>query len=228
MFSPEHLQILSTVCWLGFLLVFLAGLAMAFNPRSLTIIPVIMGYLAGPTENKTFGRAFAFVLGMTAADVGLGVLFAVVGSRASEIFGPRWEIVIGTVLIILGLRWLNLLRFRAVGFDLQARKTRSVGAAFLLGVPFSMSFCPFCIPSLLTILTVAAATGHVWYSALLMVFFSLGRGLPLLAAGVSVGFLKRTERLHGYIPVFEKAGGAILIIMGVYYLYNFSQYLTVL
>lgn len=201
---------------------------MAFNPRSLMIIPVVMGYLAGPMENKTFGRAFAFVLGMTAADIGLGVLFAFVGRGAGEIFGPRWEIIIGAVLIILGLRWLNLFRFRTVGFDLQARKTRNVGAAFVLGVPFSMSFCPFCIPSLLTLLTVAAATGRVWYSALLMVFFSLGRGLPLLAAGVSVGYLKKAERVQRYIPILEKIGGVVLIIMGVYYLYNFSQYLTVL
>lgn len=201
---------------------------MAFNPRSLMIIPVVMGYLAGPTEGKAFGKAFAFVLGMTAADVGLGVLFAYVGRGAGEIFGPRWELIIGAVLIILGLRWLNLLRFQAVGFGLQARKTRSVVAAFFLGVPFSMSFCPFCIPTLLTILTVAAATGHVWYSALLMVFFSLGRGLPLLAAGASVGYLKRAERLHRYIPIFENAGGVVLIIIGVYYLYSFSRYLSVL
>lgn len=213
---------------MGFLLVFLAGIAMAFNPRSLMIIPVVMGYLAGPTQDRTFGRAFAFVLGMTAADVGLGVLFAYAGREAGEIFGPRWELVIGAVLIILGLRWLNLLRFRTVGFDLQARKAGSVIGAFLLGIPFSMSFCPFCIPSLLTILTVAAATGHVWYSALLMVFFSLGRGLPLLAAGVSVGYLRKAERLHGFIPAFEKAGGVILIIIGVYYLYSFGQYLSVL
>jgi cytochrome c-type biogenesis protein len=91
-----------------------------------------------------------------------------------------------------------------------------------------MSFCPFCTPSLLTILTIAAATGHVWYSALLMVLFSLGRGLPLLVAGVSVGYLRKTELLYGYIPAFEKASGVILIIIGIYYLYSFSQYISIL
>jgi len=228
MFSPENLQILSAVSWVGFVLVFLAGLVMAFNPRSLLIIPVIAGYLAGPAEHTSFSRAFAFVIGMSAADVGLGVLFAYIGQGAASIFGPRWEIVIGVVLIILGLRWLNLLHFRTIGRELRVTKTGSFVGAFLLGIPFSMSFCPFCTPILLSILTVAAATGKIWYSAVLMIFFSLGRGLPLLIAGFSMGGLKWDGSRQRYLPFFEKAGGAVLIIMGIYYLYSFSQYLTVL
>jgi cytochrome c-type biogenesis protein len=228
MFSPENIQFLSTITLTGFFLVFLAGLAMAFNPRSLMIIPVIAGYLVGPVENRSFNRAVAFVLGMTVADVGLGVLFAYIGQGVEAIFGPRWDIVIGVVLIVLGLRWLNLLRFRTVGYEMEPKKPGSFGSAFLLGIPFSMSFCPFCTPILLSILSVAAATGKVWYSAALMVFFSLGRGLPLLVAGISTEALKRADLVQRYIPAFEKVGGAILIILGIYYLYSFSQYLTVL
>jgi cytochrome c-type biogenesis protein len=165
---------------------------------------------------------------MTVADVGLGVLFAYIGQGSAAIFGPRWEIVIGVVLILLGLRWLNLLRFRTVGRERELKKAHGFAGAFLLGIPFSMSFCPFCTPILLSILSVAAATGKVWYSAALMVFFSLGRGLPLLVAGLSTEALKRAYSFQRYIPAFEKAGGAILIILGTYYLYRFSQYLTVL
>lgn len=228
MFSPESIQILSTISLTGFILVFLAGLVMAFNPRSLLIIPVIAGYLAGPAETKAFNRVVAFVLGMTIADAGLGVLFAYIGQGVAAIFGPRWESIIGIVLIILGLRWLNLIRFRTVGRKMELKKVGSFSGAFLLGIPFSMSFCPFCTPILLSILSVAAATGKVWYSAVLMVFFSLGRGLPLLIAGLSMGILKPAYSLQRFIPAFEKAGGVILIIIGIYYLYSFSQYLTVI
>ena len=122
MFSPEKLQILSTVSLIGFLLVFFAGLVLAFNPRSLLIIPVIAGYLAGPAETRPFNRAVAFVLGMTVADVALGVIFAYIGQGAAAIFGPRWEIVIGAVLIILGLRWLNVLRFRTMGRAIELKR----------------------------------------------------------------------------------------------------------
>lgn len=233
MFSPENLQILSNISILGFVLVLLTGLAMAFNPRSLMIIPVIIGYLAGHREgsspNGSFSRAFAFVLGMTVADVLLGVLFAYIGERVSLIFGPRWEIFIGIVLIILGLRWLGVFRFRTIGFEMKWRKAGSPAGAFFLGIPFSMSFCPFCIPILLTILTIAAATGHVWYSAALMVFFSLGRGLPLLIAGIYVGILKKMEFFQGYVPVFEKAGGVLILLIGIYYVYDFASiYLAII
>ncbi len=210
---------------------------MALNPRSAAVIPVVAGYVAG-TEKRTSARkplhlVSAFILGMMAADALLGVLFAYIGHRVSMVFGPRWEPVIGVMLIILGARWLGLLRFRTFGIKLPDKTAENGWAkttfgAFLLGIPFSMSFCPFCIPYLLTILTVAAATGNIWYSAVLMVFFSLGRGLPLLITGVSVGALKHSHILRRYVPAFEKAGGVLMVLMGVYYLYNFSRYFTVL
>jgi cytochrome c-type biogenesis protein len=109
------------------------------------------------------------------------------------------------------------------------RKAGSPAGAFFLGFPFSMSFCPFCIPILLTILTIAAATGHAWYSATLMVFFSLGRGLPLLIAGISVGILKKMEFFQGYVPVFEKTAGVLILLIGIYYIYDFASiYLAII
>jgi cytochrome c-type biogenesis protein len=231
MFSIENLQILSNISVIGFLLVFLVGVTMAFNPRSVTLIPVIIGYVASDKKSNSGSKAFrmisAFVLGMTIADMLLGILFAYVGRKAGIIFGPKWDVVLGILLIVLGLRWLKIFKFRTFGLTLKGGSTNSVVGAFVLGIPFSMSFCPFCTPSLLTILTIAAATGQVWYSAVLMVFFSLGRGLPLLIAGVSIGTLKHISFLNSYIPIFEKAGGVILVFMGIYYIYSFSQYLMV-
>ncbi len=224
MFNPEDLQILSHISIIGFGLVFLVGLAMAFNPRSLSIVPVLVGYIAGARDTTEPERAFvktiAFVLGMTIADVALGILFALIGKKVSAIFGPRWEFLIGIVLIVLGLRWLNVLRFRTVGYELKPRSAGTVLGAFLLGVPFSMSFCPFCVPVVLSILTVAAATGKVWYSALLMLFFSLGRGLPLIVAGMSIGALKKMKQFRRYLGVVEKIGGLVLLLMGIYYLFD--------
>lgn len=118
--------------------------------------------------------------------------------------------------------------FSSESLQVKARKAGSLVGAFFLGVPFSMSFCPFCTPILLTILTIAAATGKIWYSAIIMLFFSLGRGLPLLAAGVSVNLFKKMNVFQKYVPAFEKAGGVILIAAGLYYLFSFSRYLAVL
>ena len=235
MFSNESLQMLSNVSLAGFALVFVIGLVMAFNPRSVMVIPVIVSYLvgnrSGEKEPPAWTRALAFVVGMTAADVALGILFAYIGVKVGAIFGQRWEAVIGIILIFLGLRWLGVLRFRTVGLQIKAikaKKANSLAGAFFLGIPFSMSFCPFCTPILLTILTVAAATGKIWYSAVLMLFFSLGRGLPLLIAGVSVDIFKKMQFFEKYIPAFEKAGGVVLVAAGLYYLLNFSRYLTIL
>lgn len=231
MFFGENLEVLSHISLMGFPLVFFVGIAMAFNPRSLALIPVIIGYVAGSGKDisavRSFRMVFSFVLGMTFADVLLGVLFASIGREAVVIFGPKWEIFLGLLLVLMGLRWLKVFKFQTIGFGIRDKKANSITGAFFLGIPFSMSFCPFCIPYLLTILTIAAATGHVWYSALLMVFFSLGRGLPLMAAGISLGAIKKMQFLKVYTLFIEKAGGTILVFVGIYYLYSFSQYLTV-
>ncbi len=227
MFEPENLQILSQVSFIGFGIVFLIGLAMAFNPRTLTVVPVLIGYLAGARDADTtwgaLGKTIAFVLGMTVADVLLGVLFALLGNGVSAVFGPKWEFVIGIVLILLGLRWLNFLKFRTIGFEMKMRRAGGMVSAFFLGFPFSMSFCPFCVPVVLSMLTIAAATGHVWYSAILMLFFSLGRGIPLIVAGVSFGTVKRMEKFRSYIPLVERLGGVLLILMGLYYFYDVAR-----
>jgi hypothetical protein len=47
--------------------------------------------------------------------VALGVFFAFMGKGVDLIFGPRWELFLGIVLIVLGLRWLRLLHFRSIG-----------------------------------------------------------------------------------------------------------------
>jgi len=222
MVGQESIKILEHISVLGFGFVFILGLAMAFNPRSIGVVPVLVGYIAGAKDTTAPDRALrktlAFVLGMTLADVLLGVLFALIGRKVSAIFGPRWEFLIGIVLIVLGLRWLNILKFRVIGYEMKAKSAGSVLGAFLLGIPFSMSFCPFCVPIVLSILTVAAATGKVWYSALLMLFFSLGRGLPLVVTGVSIGAVKKMERFRQYLRVVEKIGGVVLLLMGIYYL----------
>lgn len=123
MLSTENLQLLSQISLFSFGLVFLAGITMAFNPRSVALVPVIIGYVAGDrgdnSGSKTFRLVSAFVLGMTIADVLLGILFAHIGQKVGMIFGPRWEVFLGALLIILGLRWLKVLRFRTFGFDLM-------------------------------------------------------------------------------------------------------------
>ena len=171
-------DVVAHVSLLSFAFAFLAGLVLSFNPGSFAAIPVAVGYFASGARDArhAFLLAGAFVAGTSAADVLLGVLFAAAGNYAvAMVFGPRWGLVIGPVLLLLGLRWLNIVSFRLPVLAPKGRKTATYAGAFVLGLPFSLAVCPFCVPALVTILTVAAATGKGWYSA----------GLPLGAGSRS-------------------------------------------
>lgn len=210
---------------LSFGLAFLAGLVLSFNPGSFPTIPVAVGYFASGARDPghALRLAGALVAGMSAADVLLGVLFAGAGQLAvATFFGPKWGLVIGPVLVLLGLRWLNLVRFRVPILVPRGRKTATYPGAFLLGVPFSLAVCPFCVPALITILTVAAATGRVWYSAGLLLAYSTGRGVPVLAASAGLGALEHLRGMERFVPWVEKGGGALLVAAGGYMVWSYA------
>ncbi len=218
-------EVVANVSAASFALAFLAGFVLSFNPGSFTAVPVAVGYFASGARDPAhaFRLAGAFVAGMSAADVLLGVLFAAAGNYAvASIFGPRWGLVIGPVLLLLGLRWLNLVSFRLPVFAPKGRRTATYPGAFLLGLPFSLAVCPFCVPALVTILTVAAATGKVWYSAGLLLAYSLGRGLPVLAASTGLGAVEKMRGMERFVPWIEKGGGVALVLAGVYMVWSYA------
>ena len=218
-------EVIANISILSFALAFLAGLVLSFNPGSFPAIPVAVGYFASGARDArhAFLLAGAFVAGTSAADVLLGVLFAAAGNFAvATLFGPKWGMVIGPVLVLLGLRWLNLVSFRLPVLVPKARRTATYSGAFLLGVPFSLAVCPFCVTALVTILTVAAATGKVWYSAGLLLAYSLGRGLPVLAASTGLGAVEQMRGMERFVPWIEKGGGVALVLAGLYMVWSYA------
>ena len=219
-------DVVAHVSLLSFAFAFLAGLVLSFNPGSFAAIPVAVGYFASGARDArhAFLLAGAFVAGTSAADVLLGVLFAAAGNYAvAMVFGPRWGLVIGPVLLLLGLRWLNIVSFRLPVLAPKGRKTATYAGAFVLGLPFSLAVCPFCVPALVTILTVAAATGKGWYSAGLLLAYSAGRGVPILAAAAGLGAVEQMRGMERFVPWIEKGGGVILVLAGLYMVWSYAH-----
>jgi thiol:disulfide interchange protein len=61
----------------------------------------------------------------------------------------------------------------------------------------------------------AGATGSAWYGAVLLFFFALVRGLPLVLAGSFTGLLKDFKSVAHWQPWLEKVSGLALIVLGV-------------
>ena len=87
--------------------------------------------------------------------------------------------------------------------------------ALLLGAAFAFGWTPCVGPVLGSILILAGAQGTVAAGALLLFLYSLGLGLPFLAAAL---FLERFRSVSGWLRRHSReinsAGGLLLVAMG--------------
>ncbi len=228
-FSIDNLkQVLSEASLAGIVLGFLAGLFFSFNPVSFASIPVVLAYVShAGGEKRSFKLGLAFVSGMLVTHVSLGVIAAVSGDWVKHLLGREWGLVLGPFLILLGLQWAGWLKFRLPWIGMRAKKVSGPWGAFLLGVPFTVAVCPFCTPALLVALTASASIGSLVFGFGLLLAFALGRSIPIILGAWSIAWL---ESLRGFTRNQRKVeifAGIMLILTGIYLLYEYSYVLRV-
>ncbi|MDQ6792066.1 MAG: cytochrome c biogenesis protein CcdA [Candidatus Dormibacteraeota bacterium] len=201
------------------LLAVLAGVLSFSSPCTLPLVPGYLGYLSGVSSSKgrTLGAAGLFV-------AGFAIVFTLLGAVASDIGSVLLvhrlllEKIAGVLIIVLGLFVLGLLRIPLLmreGRPLMERVRPGPAGALLLGVAFAFGWTPCVGPVLGSILLLAGGQGTVAAGALLLFLYSLGLGVPFLAAAL---FLDRYGAVSGWLrrqaPVINAVGGVLLVAMG--------------
>ena len=230
----SQLQEISAASPAAFALVVVAGLIMGVAPVSVPVMSVVVGSVAGQSEAKTptgVRRALlfsvGFVLGMATVDAAVGGLFGFLGYAVIQVLAGYvgvTNLVIAALLAVIGLALLRVVRMPWPRVQVAPRPVRSFGAAYALGVPLGLSACPACTPMVLPILGAAAATGEPWLGAALLFTFGLARGVPLLAAGTATGAVKHLPRLAPLVPKLERAGGVLLLLAALYFVYQSAAF----
>ena len=223
-------QQISAASLLAFAVVALAGLGMGVAPSSLPMFSVVVGYVAGRDETSEARNRFrgvwltmGFVLGIASVDAVIGALFAFLGYTALRALASHLvltNLFLFVLLVIFGLVLLRKLRVVLPVLRPLPRKANSFAAAYVLGVPFGLSTCPACTPMILPILGAAAATGVPWLGAVLLFTFGLARGVPLLFAAAVVDTVKHVHRFAPLMPKIEQAGGVLLLVGSLFFLYQ--------
>ncbi len=210
----------------GIGLAFLVGLLFSFNPVSLAAIPLVAAYVTRtPGRRAAVLQGGAFVLGILVTHALLGLVAGAGGTWARALMGPRWGLVLGPFLILLGLIWPGWLKIRLPWFGFRGRKTAGAWGAFLLGVPYSIAVCPFCTPALMALLLVSASFGSPLYGAALLLAFALGRSVTVLLGAWAMGWLESLKFLSRYQRAFEWAGGVTMILVGLYFINGYYRFL---
>ncbi|RHW42336.1 sulfite exporter TauE/SafE family protein [Neobacillus notoginsengisoli] len=225
-FSTPFLNMLHTVEHIPLLAAFMLGIIGAMAPCQLTgNISAITYY--GNRSMQAHGQAVHagfFILGKIIVFSGLGLIVWAIGHEFQNtltMFFAASRKVIGPFIILLGL---FLAGFFKMGFlnslfsAIPLNKGSGKWGSFLMGVAFSISFCPtMFILFFVTLMPIVLSTP---FGVVLPPVFAIGTSLPLivfLAAAWYLGMdgsLIRKSRKIGNIV--QKSAGFFLILIGLF------------
>ncbi|MBO0684272.1 MAG: cytochrome C biogenesis protein [Candidatus Dormibacteraeota bacterium] len=200
-------------------LALLAGVLSFSSPCTLPLVPGYLGYMSGvsTSRGRTLGAACLFV-------AGFALVFTALGAAASSLGGllldHRFllEKVAGILIVVLGLFVIGLVKapfLMREGRPLMSRIRPGPGGALLLGLAFAFGWTPCIGPVLAAILALAGTQGTVARGVLLLLLYSLGLGIPFLAAAVAIErFRVIGGWLHRRAAAVDMAGGLLLVAMG--------------
>lgn len=209
----------------------LMGIVSFASPCILPLIPSYVSYitgisfdeLVGPGSrrkniNTTLLHSLAFVAGFTVIFVILGATASMIGQLMIEHLNAI-RIAGGILMIVLGLFVSDVIPIPFLQQDAKIHlKDRPAGflGTFLVGIIFAAGWTPCTGPFLAAALMQAAQSETMFTGMVLLVFYSLGIGIPFILSAIAISvFLSSFKKLKDHFRAIKIASGVILIIMGL-------------
>lgn len=186
-----------------FLAFFVLGLALAFTPCVLPMLPILSSIIFGTQGGKAISKgragilAIAYVLGMALVYALAGVLMAALGGSVQRALQSPFALATFALLLLMlsgslfGLYDLRLPQSWHQQVDKLAgrQKGGSLLGAFALGGISTLVASPCITAPLAGVLAFIAQTGSMSLGAGLLFVMALGMGLPLLFIAVEARIL---------------------------------------
>ena len=209
---------------------FVAGLLSFVSPCVLPLVPPYLAYIGGVSIEQLREQgaakarvqvllaALCFVAGFSTVFVVLGATASWIGQAVSSHLGIL-DYIAGALIVLMGLHFLHVVRIPLMDRTARvgvAEKPAGLIGAYVIGLAFGFGWSPCVGPVLAAILLMAGAEQSASEGARLLFVYSLGIGLPFLAAAGFAGvFMRWSARFRARLDWIEKAMGAFLIIAGV-------------
>ncbi|MDH3272696.1 MAG: cytochrome c biogenesis protein CcdA [Gemmatimonadota bacterium] len=211
----------------GIAIAFTAGVFSFLSPCVLPLVPSYLTFVTGMSledlqqgvnRRATFIHSMLFV-------VGFSTIFILLGASASFLgqFLRQYEVWItrigGFIIIVLGMHLAGIFRLAPLMREKRvhlADKPAGYLGTLGVGMAFGAGWTPCIGPILGAILTYGMTQDTMWAGVGLLSVYSLGLAVPFLIASLALDwFLQTFKRFRRWIPVVEKASGALLIVLGV-------------
>jgi len=211
----------------------IAGLVSFLSPCVLPLVPPYLVFLTGTSlerfadrepepqvRRETVAAALLFVLGFSTVFVALGASASVLGSLIRAYSGPL-ATVAGVAIVVMGLHFLGITPIAFLNRQKRLEVAKPVGlwGAYVIGLAFAFGWTPCIGPILAAILAVAASEDTVAQGAGLLAVYSMGLGIPFVAAAFAIEpFAAFLARFKNYLHRVEQAMGALLVLTGIAFL----------
>ncbi len=206
---------------LGIILAISGGLLTAFSPCVLPILPILIGRSLQTHRYGPVALVSGTISGFTIAGSLLGIasLWLVDLANFMRVFAIALLLILGLLSIFPKLSYFLLAKLPLPKFKEPVRI--NLAGEFLLGSQLGLLWTPCAGPVLGSILVLAAADQQILSAFILLMFYGVGAGIPmLLIAYTSRYFSKSFLRLRAHSLLLQKIGGvmismtAIAIILG--------------
>jgi cytochrome c-type biogenesis protein len=193
-------------------LAFGAGLASVASPCVLPIVPIIV---TGTAEDHRWRPALV-VAGIATSFVAMGVVTSIFGAVVGPVL-PALEKGVGVLVLLFGLLLLGDVNvFKRMTF-LQRIRAPGGGrwSGLVLGLSLGLVWIPCVGPMLSSVLATVAAEGTLTAGVVLLVVYSFGFAVPMLAVGYGSQALRQRIRALASRPVAVRwASGLLLVAFG--------------
>lgn len=203
---------------------FLGGLISSISPCSLSMLPLIIGYIGGFSDEKplkTLLQMIIFVLGS-------GIVFAIIGGICAftgKLFigNPYFTLIVASIILIMGLKILDVIDFDmpVVIKEIPQNKVNSTFLyPLLLGIVFALIGTPCSTPILAGIMGFASISAKISQAVIMLFLFSIGQGLIFIVAGFITSKLKTSKNFYKVSEIIMKISGVLLILAALYIFYK--------
>lgn len=204
---------------------FLGGLIASVSPCSLSMLPLIVGYVGGYSDEKPtkiLVQMMFFVLGASIVFSIIGIICALTG----KIFvgNPYFSLIVASIILIMGLNIVGVLEFQMpvlIKEIPQNNFNNDFLYPLLLGAVFAIIGTPCSTPILASIMAFASMSANIAQSVLMLFLFSLGQGLILIFAGWLTSKIKSSgEKFYNFSEKIMKISGILLILIAIFIYYK--------
>lgn len=218
-----------------------AGVLSFLSPCVLPLVPPYLTFIAGTTiediVDEGAQRARRDVLLAAALFVaGFSTVFVALGATAS-VFGQFvranlhvLSLLAGVAIIGMGLHFLGVFKLHILYREKRMEVEKPVGlwGAYVMGLAFAFGWTPCIGPILAAILAVASSEDTAARGAGLLAVYSLGLGVPFLAAALAIEpFMNFIKTFRAHFGKVEKIVGVALVATGVAFMTGGMQTLSI-